>query len=94
MTTVRVDTPDGGWFDQWQVVFDLVDGAGARIVLIGGLMTELHALIAGIDSYRPTDDVDFLINLMDPASTVGTWHSRLLQAGFALQPPVGRRGLA
>jgi hypothetical protein len=72
----------------------LIGDARMQVVLVGGLMTELHSLIAGVEAYRPTDDVDFLVNMMDPASTVISWHGRLLTAGFALQTPNSRRGPA
>lgn len=69
MRRVRVQTPAGGWFEPWPVVFELVESAGQPIVLVGGLMTELHSLVGGVSDFRPTDDVDLLVNMMDPSST-------------------------
>jgi hypothetical protein len=92
MRRARVETPAGGWFEPWPLVFELVGGATLRVVLIGGLMTELHSLIAGVSDFRPTDDVDLLVNMMDPSSTPASWHGRLVGANFELQMPNARGG--
>ena len=87
MRRTRIETPVGGWFAPWPLVFELVDAAQNRIVLIGGLMTQLHAMIADIGDVRTTEDVDLLVNIMDVGSTAGVWHGNLLSAGFVLAAP-------
>lgn len=59
-------------------------------VLVGGLMVQTHALLAGKTS-RSTKDVDMLINLMTAGASVSALVRRLEGLGFAIQEP-GLRG--
>ncbi len=75
----------------WDVVVELGDGLpeGAWM-LVGGLMTQAHAMIAGHQS-RATVDVDVLIDVMASTSNISAVVRQLESMGFALRES-GLRG--
>ena len=61
---LRPPTPAGGWGRPWPDVAELAAAVPASAwTLIGGLMVQLHALVAGLPVVRPTDDVDVLLHV-------------------------------
>lgn len=61
-------------------------------MLVGGLMTQAHAMLAGYSS-RATTDVDVLIDVMASSANVGKVVRGLESIGFELREP-GLRGSA
>lgn len=61
---VDVATPPGGWGLPWPNVAEIEAALPCENwTLVGGLMTQLHAVHAGIDVIRPTNDVDIVLHL-------------------------------
>ena len=71
---VRVPSPVGGWEPPWPSLFELAGRLPERgWMLIGGLMVHAHARAAGIESIRPTHDVDVIVLVhLDPDPFVAT----------------------
>jgi len=59
-------------------------------LLIGGLMVQAHAMIAGTES-RPTTDVDMLIDVLSDSENIKHVIGGLERLGFSMQEP-GLRG--
>ena len=77
----------------WDVVIELGDGLPeGSWALVGGLMTQAHAMIAGYQS-RATVDVDVLVDVMASTSNISAVIKQLGSMGFALKEP-GLRGTA
>lgn len=77
----------------WDTVIELADTLPMDSwMLVGGLMTQAHAMLAGCES-RATHDIDLLIDVMPSASNIPTVIKRLQAMGFELQEP-GLRGSA
>ena len=77
----------------WDVVIELGDGLPeGSWALVGGLMTQAHAMIAGCQS-RATVDVDVLVDVMASTSNISAVIKQLESMGFALKEP-GLRGTA
>jgi hypothetical protein len=87
---VRVElvAPAGGWHEPWPTVFEIAETLGAPpMVLVGGLMVQIHSRLANIGEIRPTRDVDILIDLLAGDITVGVVAGALQGRGFELQTP-------
>ena len=57
--TIDVSTPPGGWGDPWPNVAEIEAVLPhEKWTLVGGLMTQLHAINQGVEAIRPTNDVD------------------------------------
>lgn len=70
----------GGWPHPWPNVEELARVLGnGQWTLIGGLMTQLHAINRGIGVVRPTNDVDIVLHIETargvPARTAATLES-------------------
>lgn len=77
----------------WDVVIELGDGLPkGSWMLVGGLMTQAHAMIAGYQS-RATVDVDVLVDVMASTFNISAVVRQLEEMGFSLQEP-GLRGTA
>ena len=77
----------------WKNVLDLSELVPSESwLLVGGLMTQVHAGLAGLSS-RATDDVDVLVDVLAHGSNTGKVIRGLEQLGFAPQEP-GLRGSA
>ncbi len=71
----------------WGIVIELGDGlAEGAWMLVGGLMTQAHAMIAGYQS-RATVDVDVLVDVMASTSNISAVVGQLESMGFALREP-------
>ena len=91
MTPVHIAEPGGGWGHPWLVVFELTRTCGESFVLVGGLMVQLHSMIANIGELRPTDDVDLLVDVLSDRSRVGAVVAALRAAGFRVREPLSTR---
>ncbi|MDR2197651.1 MAG: hypothetical protein LBO07_06795 [Coriobacteriales bacterium] len=71
----------------WDTVFELA-GLSNRDswLLVGGLMTQAHAMLAGYES-RATDDIDMLIDVMASNSNIGTVVKAVESLGFEKKEP-------
>ena len=72
------------------------DRAGAthepnRWTLIGGLMTQLHAIHHGVDAVRPTSDVDIALHIETARGTPNTTANALESLGYELKPSIDPR---
>lgn len=77
----------------WDIVIELGENLPeGSWMLIGGLMTQAHAMIAGYQS-RSTVDVDVLVDVMASTSNISAVVRQLGNMGFALKEP-GLRGTA
>lgn len=70
----------GGWPYPWPNVAELARVLPTdRWTLIGGLMTQMHAIHHGVDAVRPTNDVDIVLHVETargvPAETVAALES-------------------
>jgi hypothetical protein len=57
--------------------------------LVGGLMTQLHAIRHGIDAIRPTNDVDIVLHVETTRGVAGETASALESLGYELTPSIG-----
>jgi len=77
----------------WDTVIELAGALPADSwMLVGGLMTQAHAMLAGYES-RATRDIDMLVDVMASTSNISAVIKRLQAGGFELQEP-GLRGTA
>ena len=61
---LRLDDPVGGWHRPWPQAFEIARALPpGSWTLVGGLMVQLHALLAGLQPSRPTTDVDAALHL-------------------------------
>lgn len=75
----------------WNRVFDIARALpDDSWLLVGGLMVQAHAQLAGLES-RATTDIDMLINVMASNSNVLKVVKGLKSTGFSVQEP-GLRG--
>ena len=80
-------------FKPWDTVIELADALPQDSwMLVGGLMTQAYAMLAGYSS-RATSDVDLLIDLMASPSSISKVVRRLEHMGFSAKEP-GIRGSA
>jgi hypothetical protein len=86
--TVELAPPAGGWLEPWPTVFEIAETlAPTPIVLVGGLMVQVHSRLANVGELRPTRDVDILIDLLAGDATVAAVAGGLQSIGFELQIP-------
>lgn len=84
LTDVDVSAPP------WPLLIEVAEATPPRSwVLMGGMMTHLHALRGRVASVRPTTDVDVLLNLEAIAADVGAVAGPLQRLGMR---PVEPRG--
>lgn len=84
-----VATPPGGWGQPWPQCVELARKLPAQHwTLVGGLMVQLHTARAGLAVARPTADVDIVLHLETPGTTVAQVHTILAGMGYALQTSI------
>ncbi len=89
MTIAKINIQDG--FVPWNTVVEIANTVPKeKWVLVGGLMTQAHAMIAGYSS-RTTKDVDVLIDVLASSSNVSAIIKAFLSMGFDFKEP-GLRG--
>jgi hypothetical protein len=93
MQGLRVRIPDLETLPPWDTVLSLIDELNPDSwLLVGGLMVQMHAMIAGHQS-RATKDIDMLVDVMADANNVRRVIKALEGIGFEKQEP-GLRGTA
>ncbi|WP_104063742.1 hypothetical protein [Arthrobacter sp. 4R501] len=84
-----VAAPPGGWGQPWPQCVELARNLAAQHwTLVGGLMVQLHAARAGLAVARPTADVDIVLHLETPGTTVAQVHAILAGMGYTLQTSI------
>jgi hypothetical protein len=93
MQEPRIQAFDLEALPPWDTVLSLIDGLNPDSwLLVGGLMVQMHAMIAGHQS-RATKDIDMLIDVMADTSNVRQVITTLERVGFEKREP-GLRGAA
>lgn len=84
--TIDVRAAVGGWPYPWPNVAEIARVLPSdRWTLIGGLMTQLHAIHHGIDAVRPTNDVDMVLHIETARGTPNATASALESLGYAMK---------
>ncbi len=83
---IQVPTPSGGWQAPWPNVAEIADELPPRHwTLVGGLMTQLHAIQQGIETVRPTTDVDMVLHVETTPGVAGKAARALEGLGYRLE---------
>jgi hypothetical protein len=82
--TIVLDPPDPQTRSLWQSGLTLMAQLDGDWTLVGGLMVQLQAARHGVESTRPTEDVDVLGNSRSRPSTTERIAERLVSLGFEL----------
>lgn len=83
--TLDVATPPGGWGSPWPNVAEIESVLPHDTwTLVGGLMTQLHAVSNGIFTVRPTDDVDIVLHIETTRGLPATAATALEGIGYEL----------
>lgn len=59
--------------------------------LVGGLMAQLHGIHRGIDTLRPTNDVDIVLHVETPRGVAAQTATALESLGYQLTPAIDAR---
>lgn len=90
--TIDVPTPAGGWGGPWPNVAEIEAVLPhEKWTLVGGLMTQLHAMHRGIDAIRPTNDVDIVLHVETTRGVASETASALESLGYQLTPSIDER---
>lgn len=90
--TLDVPTPAGGWLAPWPNVAEIEAVLPSSAwTLVGGLMTQLHAVHAGVGVVRPTDDVDIVLHVETTPGAPGAAARALEAIGYTLLDAVDPR---
>lgn len=90
--TIDVPTPPGGWGDPWPNVAEIEAVLPHdKWTLVGGLMTQLHAIHRGIDAIRPTNDVDIVLHVETTRGLAHQTATALESLGYVLTPSIDER---
>lgn len=77
----------------WKTLLDIAETVSTESwLLVGGLMTQAHALLAGVSS-RATKDVDLLIDVMSRRENARLVVAGLRELGFSTQESGFRNGV-
>jgi len=89
---IEVPSPAGGWGAPWPNVAEIEAVLPHdKWTLVGGLMTQLHAINAGIGVVRPTNDVDIVLHVETTRRVASEAASALESLGYELAPPLDPR---
>ncbi|GAA3534425.1 hypothetical protein AFL01nite_06300 [Aeromicrobium flavum] len=90
--TIDVTAGAGGWPDPWPNVAEIADVLPTdRWTLVGGLMTQLHAIHHGLGVVRPTNDVDIVLHVETSRGVASQTSAALRSLGYELRPAVDPR---
>ena len=75
--------PTGSWGSPWPQAIEIARTVPpATWTLVGGLMTQMHALLAGLPPSRPTTDVDATLHLETGVIGYATAAAALIDIGY------------
>lgn len=90
--TFDVKTPTGGWLYPWPNVDEIASVLPThQWTLIGGLMTQLHAIHCGVDAVRPTNDVDIVLHIETIRGMPNTTAEALEKIGYSIKENIDSR---
>lgn len=90
--TIDVPSPLGGWGSPWPNVAEIEAVLPRESwTLVGGLMTQLHGIRAGIGVVRPTNDVDIVLHVETTRGVAATTATVLESLGYELAPSLDPR---
>lgn len=82
---LRLDAPTGDWGRPWPQAFEVAGAlAPGSWTLVGGLMVQLHARLAGLPPSRPTTDVDAALHLESGVIEYSDAAASLRKIGYEL----------
>jgi hypothetical protein len=88
MTTPRIVAPSDGWQPPWPLLVEVLGATAASAwALVGGLMTQVHAMLAGVAPHRTTHDVDLLVDVLARRASAASVVADLRSRGFETQEP-------
>ena len=91
-STIEVAAAPGGWPAPWPNVAELTTVLPAdRWTLVGGLMTQLHAVHHGLGVVRPTNDVDIVLHIETSRGVPNATATALEGLGYRLRAAVNPR---
>lgn len=89
---IDVSAPPGGWGTPWPNVAEIAAALPHdRWTLVGGLMAQLHGIHHGIDTNRPTSDVDMVLHIETTPDVATQTANALESIGYELSPPMDQR---
>lgn len=90
--TIDVPSPPGGWGAPWSNVAEIETVLPHEMwTLVGGLMAQLHGIHRGIDTLRPTNDVDVVLHVETTRGVVEQTASALESIGYEFSPSIDDR---
>ncbi|WP_114423506.1 hypothetical protein [Nocardioides houyundeii] len=90
--TFDVKAPAGGWLHPWPNVSELARELPThQWTLIGGLMTQLHAIHRGVDAVRPTNDVDIVLHIETTRGMPNATANALEKIGYTIKENIDPR---
>lgn len=89
---IDVPGPPGGWGAPWPNVAEIEAVLPYdRWSLVGGLMTQLHGIHRGVDTLRPTNDVDIVLHIETTHGVAAQTATALESLGYRLSPSIDDR---
>lgn len=90
--TIDVPSLPGGWGAPWPNVAEIEAVLpDEKWTLVGGLMTQLHGIHRGIDTLRPTNDVDIVLHIETTRGVAAETASALESIGYEFSPSIDDR---
>jgi predicted nucleotidyltransferase len=90
--TIDVASPPGGWGAPWPNVAEIEAVLShEKWTLVGGLMTQLHGIHRGIDTLRPTNDVDIVLHVETTRGVAAETAKALESLGYEFRPSIDDR---
>lgn len=89
---LTVPMPAGGWGMPWPNVAEIEAVLPhTSWTLVGGLMAQLHASYRGIDTIRPTNDVDIVLHVETAHGIAGCAARALESLGYSMRTSISPR---
>ena len=90
--TIDVPSPPGGWGAPWPNVAEIEAVLPhEKWTLVGGLMAQLHGIRRGIDTLRPTNDVDIVLHVETTRGVASRAAWALESIGYVFSPSIDER---
>lgn len=90
--TIEVAPPPAGWPPPWPNVAEIeLVLPHEKWTLVGGLMTQLHAIHRGVNTLRPTLDVDMVLHIETTRGVAAQTAAALQTLGYEFMTPLDDR---